>query len=363
MVVLKKQEKKLDQTLFVLTLIATIFGLIMVFDSSSVTAIRDFADKFYYARQQVIWVIIGFVGLIFASKFDYHKLEKLASPFFLFNILLLIIVLIPGIGVKVMGARRWLNILGVSIQPAELIKLSFIIYLSAFLSKKKPFFHFVGILGLLVALIMLEPDLGTTIVIVTSSLTVFFVSGVNLIYFLCLGGLGLVSGLLLILSSSYRRERLMTFLDMGKDPLGASYHIRQVLLALGAGGLWGLGLGASRQKFSYLPEAMTDSIFAIIAEELGFFGAVAVIILLLSVVWRGFAIARKAPDSFGQYLAIGISSSIGIQILVNIASQVALVPLTGVPLPLISYGGSSLIVVLTSIGMLLNISKQGLSTK
>jgi cell division protein FtsW len=357
MVVLKKQEKKLDHILFVLTLIATIFGLIMVFDSSSVTAIRDFADKFYYARQQIIWVIIGLVGLVLASKFDYHKLEKLASPFFLFNLLLLIAVLIPGIGVKVMGARRWLNILGVSLQPAELIKLSFTIYFAAFLTKRKPFFHFV------IILVMLEPDLGTTIIMVTSSLTVYFVSGVNLAYFLCLGGLGFFSGLLLILSSSYRKERLMTFLDMGKDPLGASYHIRQVLLALGAGGLWGLGLGASRQKFSYLPEAMTDSIFAIIAEELGFIGAAAVLILLFSIVWRGFVIARKAPDSFGQYLAVGIASSIGIQILINIASQVALVPLTGVPLPFISYGGSSLIVVLTSIGILLNISKHQTATR
>ena len=363
MVVLKKQEKKLDQTLLILTIIATIFGLIMVFDSSSVTAIRDFADKFYYARQQIIWVIIGLVGLIFASKLDYHKLEKLASPFFLFNLFLLVIVLIPGIGVKVMGARRWLNILGVSIQPAELIKLSFIIYLAAFLTKKRPFLYFVVILSMLVSLVMMEPDLGTTIIVVTTSLTVYFVSGINLGYFLFLGSLGMVSGLLLILSSGYRKERLMTFLDMGKDPLGASYHIRQVLLALGAGGLWGLGLGASRQKFSYLPEAMTDSIFAIIAEELGFIGAVAVLVLLFCIVWRGFAIALKAPDSFGQFLGVGIASSIGIQILVNIASQVALVPLTGVPLPFISYGGSSLIVVLSGIGILLNISKHQTATK
>lgn len=357
MLTLKNQEKYIDRLLLIVVFILVTFGLLMIFESSSVTAFRDFGDKFYYVRQQFIWAVIGLGAMILLSFYDYHKYEKVSSILFGFTFVLLILVLIPGIGTKILGARRWLNIAGLSLQPAELAKITFVLYLSSFFSKRNSLFVFLTTLVITSFLVMLEPDLGTTVVLVTSGFCVYFASGASLISLGILTIGGLLSGLGLILSSAYRKERLLTFLNMGRDPLGSSYHIRQVLLALGAGGLWGLGVGASRQKFEYLPEAMTDSIFAIIAEEFGFLGSTLIILLLFYVVIRGFIIAKGAPDKFGQLLAIGISSWFGIQILVNLASQVALVPLTGIPLLFISYGGSSLVITMMAVGILLNISR------
>jgi len=357
MLTLKNQEKNIDRLLLIVVFILVAFGLLMIFESSSVTAFRDFGDKFYYVRQQLVWAVIGFIVMVFFSIYDYHKYEKMSPILFGITFVLLVLVLIPGIGTRILGAKRWLNILGINLQPAELAKITFVIYLSSFFSKKNSFMVFLAILSLTIGLVMLEPDLGTTVVLATSGFCVYFASGASLVSLGVLTISGFLSGLGLILSSAYRKERLMTFLNMGHDPLGSSYHIRQVLLALGSGGLWGLGVGASRQKFEYLPEAMTDSIFAIIAEEFGFIGSTLVILLLFFIVIRGFMIAKNAPDKFGQLLAIGISSWFGIQILVNLASQVALVPLTGIPLLLISYGGSSLVITMMAVGILLNISR------
>jgi len=204
---------------------------------------------------------------------------------------------------------------------------------------------------------MMEPDLGTTVVIITSGLVVYFASGASLITLLGFLILGLLGGLGLILSSPYRKGRLLTFFNPGRDPLGESYHIRQVLLALGSGGLWGLGLGQSRQKYEYLPAVMSDSIFAVIAEELGFIGGALILLAFLLIVWRGLKIGLGAPDRFGQLLAVGITAWISLQALINLAAMVALIPFTGIPLPFISYGGSSLVVALAGMGILVNISK------
>ena len=212
-------------------------------------------------------------------------------------------------------------------------------------------------------LVMLQPDLGTSMIIICIAFLIYYVSGAPITHLLSLGLVGSIGALGLILSSAYRKARLMTFLNPTSDPLGSSYHIRQALIAIGSGGLWGLGLGQSRQKYQFLPQVTTDSIFAIISEELGFFGASLVILAIYAIVLRGLIIAKRAPDLFSKLLATGISGWIGFQAFVNLAAMLALLPLTGMPLPFISYGGSSLIVIMAGVGLLLNISRYQLSPK
>jgi len=336
----------------------TIFGLAMIADASVVEAYRDFGDKLYYFKLQLQWAGIGLLGFVLASFFNYRKLRFLAVPLLIIALLSLGLVLIPAMGTKILGAQRWLGIGAFRFQPAELAKLAFVLYLAAFMSQKKNFWPFLILLTTLIGLIILEPDLGTAVIITATGLVVYFASGAPLVWLAGLGILGFLGGLGLIFSSSYRKERVLTFFNPTHDPLGASYHIRQILLALGSGGLLGLGLGQSRQKYEYLPAVATDSIFAIIAEELGFVGAVILILAFLLLIWRGFKIAKEAPDKFGALLATGIIAWIGFQTLINLSAIVALVPLTGVPLPFISYGGSSLILIMTASGILVNISKQ-----
>lgn len=363
MVTLKAQTQKIDRILLLLVLGLTCFGVLMVYNASIVSALRDFGDKYFYARQQLIWAGLGLGVLFFFTKFHYTRLASLAPLLLFATILFLIAVLIPGVGTSALGARRWLNIGVFSFQPAEVAKLAFILCLASLFKQKPKLAPFLFISGLLVFLMMLEPDLGTTVVLFASGLIVYFTAGAPPFFLGIMGILAFLTGIVLVFTSTYRKERFLTFLDFSRDPLGASYHIRQILLALGSGGIFGLGLGASRQKYEYLPESMTDSIFAIIAEEMGFIGAVLIITVFLLIVWRGLRIAQEAPDNFGQLLATGISALLGVQVLVNLASMVALVPLTGVPLPFISYGGSSLVVSLAGVGILLNISKYGVKKK
>ncbi len=330
----------------------------MVGSSSVVDAARDFGDKWYYLKLQSGWAVIGLVGFFLISRIPYQKLEKFSAPLLLVTLLLLALVLIPGLGSKLLGARRWLNLGFFSFQPAELAKLTLAIYFSSLLKKTTRFWPFAFILCLVGFLIMLEPDLGTTLILVGSSLITYFGSGGQLRY------LGLVMPVLalllggLILFSPYRLNRLKTFFDYSRDPLGSSYHIRQVLLSLGSGGVFGVGLGQSKQKYEFLPEATTDSIFAVIGEELGLVGGLAVITAFLIFIRQGFSVIRSVPDQFGANLALGLTSWISLQALVNLGAMVAIIPLTGVPLPFISYGGSSLVLVLLASGILVNIAKQ-----
>lgn len=338
----------------------TLLGLLAIYDASVVEAYRTFADKLYFLKLQAQWALVGVAAAVGTYFFPYPRLRPLAPPLLLATIVLLVLVLIPGVGVEALGARRRIDLGPIGVQPAEFAKLAFIIYLAAFLSAKKDSIWPLWLAtAIIFGLIVLEPDLGTAVVLLGSAFTVYFVSGAPLLTLLILAIIGVLAGAGVIFVSPYRKERLLTFLDPARDPLGASYHIRQILIALGSGGLFGLGLGQSRQKFQYLPEVTTDSIFAVIAEEVGFVGAVTLILLFLLLIYRGFHIARSCPDSFGRLLATGIVSLIGFQALVNLAAMVALVPLTGVPLPFISYGGSSLVVTLAGIGILLNISKSG----
>lgn len=330
----------------------------MVGNASVVDALRDFGNKWHYLQLQAGWAVLGFIGFIVAIKLPYKIWEKHAPILFGITIALLIAVLIPGISNRVLGARRWIAFGFFSLQPAELAKLTVGIYLASLLKNPdQKLKAFLAVLAALVGLIMLEPDLGTTIVLVGMSMLTYFGSGGKLKYIAGLVPVGLLAAGLLILISPYRLNRLKTYFDTSHDPLGSSYHIRQVLLSIGSGGVTGVGLGQSRQKYEFLPEVTTDSIFAVIGEELGLVGGIALISTFLALALLGMNVAQNAKDKFGANLAIAISSWIAIQAFVNISAMVALVPLTGIPLPFISYGGSALVILLFASGILVNIAK------
>ncbi len=353
------QKKNLDLPLLTVVLGLVIFGLIMVYDSSLVQGLKDFNDSYYYIRQQLIWVVLGFASMIFFSQFDYNSFKRFATPMLLFSFLLLLAVFIPGLGISGGGAHRWLKFGSITIQPTEIIKLTGVIFLSAVFEKGAKLIPFLAtVLGVTLITGILQKDLGSTIVFVATSSLLYFASGAPIWQILISIPSGLGALALLIFTSPYRSKRILAFLDPFSDPQGSTYHILQVLIALGSGGLFGLGLGHSRQKFEYIPEVSTDSIFAIVGEELGFLGSIFLLCLFAALIIRGFKIAKNCADPFGKTLALGLTCWLGIQVVINLSSMTALLPLTGVPLPFISYGGSALVVNLTAVGILLNISRQ-----
>ncbi len=360
---LVKQKKAIDKNLLGLVLSFVFIGLIAIADASAPQALNAFNDKFYFLKQQAAWAGIGVIAFFVASKIHYSFWEKIATPLFFICVILLGLVLLPHFSFTALGARRWISIGPVNFQPSEIIKLGICIFLAKVASKEKSALSYFVPLVLVTGLIMLQPDLGTTLVVAIIGLSQIFISDVNPLYFLGSLVIGAVGTLGLILFSPYRKDRLLTFFEVTRDPLGKSYHIRQILLGLGSGGLFGVGLGASRQKYLFLPESSTDSIFAVVAEELGLIGAIGIILLFCYFGFLGFKIASEAPDKFSQVLATGIVAWIGGQAFLNIASMVALVPLTGIPLPFISYGGSSLVMVMTACGILLGISKHSVPIK
>lgn len=353
------QAHKIDFILLGAVLFLSALGLLMVYDASQFEAFQDFHDKYYFIKQQSVWVVLGFLALGFFSFFDYHHLKRLAIPFFLFSLFLVLLVFIPGLGVSAGGAHRWLRIAGMTVQPAEIIKLASVIFFAALFEKGSrswPFFIVLGLIGGLIGIF--QKDLGSAVVFSIVSFGIYFVAGAPLIHFIGMLFLSFCGGIGLILLAPYRMKRVLAFLDPFTDPQGFSYHISQVLIALGSGGLFGVGIGQSRQKFAYIPEVTTDSIFSIVGEEFGFLGGVVLISLMGFLVLRGFKIASLAPDNFGKLLAIGLALWLGAQAGVNLAAMVSLMPLTGVPLPFISYGGSALLANLVAVGILLNISRQ-----
>ncbi len=362
-----KAKTKKNLPFFLLSLVASLvlLGFLMIYNASSFESYRIFGNKYHFLRNQAIWGGVGFLGLSLASFFDYKRLKIAALPLLVFNFFLLLIVLIPGVGVRISGARRWIsfgNFFGgrefLGFQPSELLKLCLSLYLAAWLEEKRPILPFLIVIFVLLFLLILQPDLGTGVVIVASAFFVYFVSGAPIKKLLFFSFFALLLGLGLIFSSEYRRNRILTFLDPSLDPLGKSYHMQQILIALGSGGFWGLGLGQSRQKYQYLPEATTDSIFAVIAEEVGFLGASFLVLFYLLLIFLGFKVVRQAKDRFGQLLACSLTTWLGLQAFVNFSAMVSLLPLTGIPLPFISYGGSSLVVAMVAVGILINIARQ-----
>lgn len=359
------RPKSLDFFLFFTVIALLCFGVVMVYSSSAVSAYVNFNDSYYFLKRQIIWVILGMITMLFTLNVDYHAWRKLATPILIVTIILLILVLIPGLGKVVNGARRWLGFGSLYLQPSEFAKLGMVIFCSASLARHqdkitsflKGLVPQLLILLVVFGLILKEPDLGTALAIGGTIFILFFTAGAKLSHLTSLGLVGVVGIIAAIILEPYRLKRLLAFSNPWADPLDTGYHIIQSLYALGSGGFFGVGLGRSREKFLYLPEPHTDFIFAILGEELGFIGTITVILLFFLFAWRGFKIAIGAPDLYGSMLAAGLTTMIIMQALMNIAVVTASMPVTGIPLPFISFGGSALIFTLTGVGILLNISR------
>jgi cell division protein FtsW len=354
-----------DPWIMLSTLLILTIGVVMVYSASAVLAFHDHGDYGYYLKRQLVFAVLGVIAMFFTMNVDYWVWKKYAKPGLFVCFGLLVIVLIPGIGDIRGGARSWLGIGSLGIQPSEFMKLAMIVFLAKLLSDDqsgitrftKGLLPPLAIMGAAFGMIMLQPDLGTGAVLVGASLMVIYTAGARISHLAMLGLVGLAGFIGLIAAAPYRLKRITSFLDPWQDPLGSGYQIIQSLYAIGPGGLVGLGLGGSRQKYSYLPEPQTDFIFSIISEELGFIGASVVLLLFLLLIWRGMRAAITAPDTFGSLLAVGIVGMIAVQVIINIGVVIGMFPVTGITLPLISAGGSSLTLMLTAIGVLLNISR------
>ncbi len=358
-------NKKLFIYLFFAVIILSLFGLVMIYSSSYIWAEYKFNDSFRYVKQQGLFLIIGLLLMYFISKIDYKLYNKYAWKIFIICITLLILVLIPGIGSVRNGSRSWFGIGSFGIQPSEFTKLSLIILTSKYLTNSNKFIKDIkkGVIPILVilffvfGLIMLQPDFGTGMIIVVSIIALLYVAGVNMKFFIGLGALGIVGIIILIVIAPYRMDRITSFINPWKDPLGTGFQIIQSLYAIGPGGIFGMGFLNSRQKHFYLPEPQTDFIFSIISEEFGILGVIIVSILFLYILYCGIKIALNSKDMFGKYLAFGMTFQMLIQAVMNLMVVIGLIPVTGVTLPFLSYGGSSLLVSMTSIGIILNISR------
>ena len=307
-----------------------------------------------------MWLVIGVILAFVISQINYKRYHKLALPMLLGTFLLLVLVFIPGIGLELKGANRWINFGFAVFQPSELLKITLAIYLAAWLSVKEKgrLLAFLMLIGLSVFLVVIEPDMGTAMVIAVTSVALYFLSGSSVKEITLIGLIGLVGAFSLIKIAPYRIDRLTAFQNFDRSDLSTtSYHVKQILIALGSGGFTGVGFGKSVQKYAYLPENTTDSIFAIFAEESGFIGSVFLISIFILQLFLGFLISTRAPDEFGRLLSLGIIIFLGIQTIINLGSQAIVLPLTGIPLPFISYGGSSMVINFLAIGILLNISK------
>jgi cell division protein FtsW len=343
-----------------------IVGLIAVYSSSFALGQLEYGTPYYFVGRQAMWAVIGTGLLIILMRFDYHRLRSISPLFMLAALIGLAAVLAPDLGVNRYGASRWIAIGPLPpVQPSEFAKLAIIIYVSAWLSSKSRnlssfaagLVPFVTMVGLVAGLIMLEPDMGTTIIVVLTTVTLFFVAGGALSHLLALMSIGGVTAGFLVLTGGYRMDRIFAFISPEADPAGRGFHILQLLIALGSGGVTGLGIGASRQKFFYVPGAHTDGVFAIIGEEMGFIGAMAVLVLFALLVYRGIRVMLNAPDNFGSLLALGVTSWIAYQAIINIGGITRSMPLTGIPLPFLSYGGSALAATMAGIGILLSVSR------
>lgn len=355
-----------DLPLVVVTGLLLLTGLIIIYDVTPLVSFNLAGDRLYYFKNQLTWATIGAVTMVLLSFFDYHRIIKLSPTIIFASLVSLILVLIPGIGTEVNGARRWINLSGFTFQPSEFAKLSLIIYSASIISKFENFkiklmdaILVIFIPAAVIAgLVFLEPDLGTSLILMTLVLITYYVGNGPLLHFSLIFPAVVALAVPLIIFEPYRLERIKSFLDPMSDPQGTSYQILQILKAIVTGGFFGVGLGGSIGKFNFVPEIQTDAIFAIFVEETGFVGAVLLIAAFVFIISRAILIAKNAPDLQGRVLASGIAGLLFVQSFFNIASNVALIPLTGVPLPFISYGGSSLFITLAAIGILLNIKRQ-----
>ena len=340
----------------------------MIYSSSSIWSSYKFGNSYHYLIYQGIFIIIGILLMYFLSKVRVSFYYQNATKLLIISLILLVLVLIPGIGVIRNGSRSWFGIGPFGIQPSEFSKLTLIIFTSKYLERsnkflgdyKKGVFPILGILLLVFGLIMLEPDLGTGMIIVVSIISLLFITGVNMRFFIILGILGIIGIVILILIAPYRMDRITSFLNPWADPLGTGFQIIQSLYAIGPGGILGMGLFNSRQKHFYLPEPQTDFIFSIISEEFGILGVIIVITLFSIILYRAIKISLNSENKFSKYLSFGLIFQIIIQTILNLSVVIGLIPVTGVTLPFLSYGGSSLLISSISIGIILSISRENL---
>jgi cell division protein FtsW len=357
------KEIRVSIAFIVIALIA--IGITMIFSSSFVYALEQYNDAYYFLKRHLLFLLVGVIGTACIMAIDYRDLQKIAKPLLMGSIILLVLVLIPGIGKSISGARRWFKIGVFSFQPSELAKLTVLIYTADFLARKKEkitsfvegFMPLLMILGITCLLIVKQPDLGNSVLIASIVFIMMFVAGAQMLHMSILVLMTIPVLFFLITKVAYRLKRIIAFIDPWKDSQGVGFQLTQSQIALGSGGILGIGLGQSKQKLFYLPAAHTDFILSIIGEEMGLIGALLVVLLFVIFIWQGARIAKRTHDPFGYFLAVGIVTMIGLQAIVNIGVSIGALPTKGLPLPFISYGGSALIFNMMAVGLLLNISR------
>lgn len=359
------ERKGFDTTILLLAVVLTCFGIVMVYSSSSVMAVKRYhGDGLFFLKRQAVYALAGFMVMAAAMRLDYQHLRRLAVPFLLCCLLLLIAVFIPGLGSRAGGASRWVRMPGFNLQPVELAKLGLVLYMAHSLAKKKEkiksfklgFLPYMVVLAVLLGLLLAQPDLGSSLVLGGVAVTMLLAAGTRLSYLAGVLVLAVPFVVWAIVNKAYRLKRIMVYLDPWQDPTGGGFQIIQSWIAFGTGGLFGNGLGEGKQKLFYLPEAHTDFIFSVVGEELGWLGVMIVAAMFLVLVLLGLRAALRARDDFGRHLAFGISVLLGIEAFINMAVVMGLLPTKGLTLPFISYGGSSLVCTLLAVGILLNVS-------
>ena len=363
----KVKMKRCDVGLVIVTMILLTLGLIMVLSASAPSAFRLEGDSYFYFKKQALFAIIGVIIMFLVSRVDYkiYSSKWIANGLMGIALFLLILVLIPGVGITINDATRWINI-GIQFQPSEIMKIALIIFMAYRISKDPKklqnfwsgFMPYIGLIGIIAVLLLLEPHMSATVIMVVIVGTILLVGGVKLWHIGIFIPPALIAGFVLSKVSEYRWKRIVIFTDPWQDPLGDGWQIIQSLYAIGSGGFFGVGLGQSTQKYMYIPEPHNDFIFSIWAEEMGLFGVLIVMVLFAIFIWRGIMISIKAPDLFGSLVAIGITVMIGIQAVFSIAVVSSSMPVTGIPLPFFSYGGTALVILLACVGILLNISRK-----
>jgi cell division protein FtsW len=357
-------DKRPDIMLLIITLILLSIGTVMIYSSSSIMAAARYHDGYLFLKKQLIFVVLGLTLMVCLTKIPYLFLKKMAYPIIILSFLLLLVIFIPHVGVKVGGATRWLNLGFISFQVSEMVKVAIVLFLAHYLTRKMAYLRDfkkgliapLVVTGFLVGLIVLQPDFGTAAIIAVLLMFMLYLSGTRILHLSAMVAALIPVGVFILILEPYRIRRFLAFLDPWKDPQKTGFQIIQSLLSFGSGGVGGVGIGDGMQKLFYLPEPHTDFIIAVIAEESGFVGVLAVILLFIVFIYRGFMISFKAPDRFGSLLAAGLTMIIALEAFINIAGVMGLVPLKGLALPFLSYGGTSLMMSLMTVGILLNVS-------
>lgn len=353
-----------DLVLLLMVVALTSFGIVMIYSASSVMAAKNYHDSAYFLKRQTLFAVVGFVGVWVAMRVDYQVWRRWAVPLLLLSLVLLVLVLIPGIGGKVKGASRWIKLPGFNFQPSEFTKIALIMYMAYSIDKKQDrirsltagFLPYIVVLMLLLGLLLKQPDMGSALTLAAVTITMLFAAGTRLVFILGTAMVATPFLVYLVAHSAYRLKRIKAFLNPELDPTGIGWQITQSKYAFGAGGFLGQGLGEGKQKLFYLPEAHTDFILSVVGEELGYIGVLVIIGMFFILVQRAMRIAMAAQDTFGRFLALGIAVLFAIEAVVNMGVVTGLLPTKGLALPFLSYGGSSLLISLFAVGILLNIS-------